>query len=69
MSDIVPHFRKRTNVVKPSQDLKIHNYELYSLYQQVDHLPDEDQRALILVLDSLIKKSQMAEVMSRVAAS
>jgi len=52
---------------EPSQDLKIHNYELYSLYQQVDHLPDEDQRALLLVLDSFIKKSQMAKVMSRAA--
>lgn len=50
-----------------SQDLKIHNYELYSLYQQVDHLPDEDQRAPILVLDSFIKKSQMAKVMNRAA--
>ena len=52
---------------KASQDIKIHNYELYNLYQQVDNLPDEDQRALMLVLDSFVKKSQMAKIMKRAA--
>lgn len=44
---------------QPSQALKIHNYELHKLYQQVDSLPDDEQKALVLVIDSLIKKSQM----------
>ncbi|MCU7951917.1 MAG: helix-turn-helix domain-containing protein [gamma proteobacterium symbiont of Bathyaustriella thionipta] len=41
---------------------KIHNHELSNLYQQVDNLPDEDQKALILVIDSFIKKAQMLKV-------
>lgn len=49
---------------EPSGELKIHNYELYNLYQQVDNLPDEDQKALVLVIDSLVKKSQMTKVIS-----
>ena len=44
------------------KELKIHNHELSSLYQQVDNLPDEDQKALILVIDSFIKKAQMLKV-------
>ncbi|WP_299945281.1 helix-turn-helix transcriptional regulator [uncultured Microbulbifer sp.] len=47
---------------KEPSEPKIHNPELYSLYQQVDHLSDEEQRALILVIDSLVKKSQMSKV-------
>ncbi len=50
---------------KPSTELKIHNYELYSLYQQVDKLADKDQKALILVTDSFVKKGQMARVMAK----
>ena len=44
---------------------KIHNYELLNLYHQVDALSDEDQNALILVIDSLVKKSQMGKVMKK----
>ena len=44
---------------------KIHNYELLNLYQQVDHLSDEDQRALVLVIDSFVKKTEMNKVMKR----
>lgn len=47
----------------PSVTVKLHNHELQSLCQQADHLPDEDQRALILVLDSLIKKAQVSQLM------
>ncbi len=47
---------------EPDSDLKIHNHELYGLYQQVDNLPDEDQKALVLVIDSMVKKAQMAKV-------
>ncbi len=50
---------------KPSPDMKIHNHELFSLYQHVDSLSDEDQKALVLVIDSFVKKSQMGKVMGR----
>ena len=46
---------------------KIHNYELLNLYPQVDGLPDEDQQALVLVIDSFVKKAQMNKVMKRAA--
>jgi len=44
---------------------KLHNYELLNLYPKVDTLPDEDQQALILVIDSLLKKAQMGQVMKK----
>lgn len=37
-------------------DARIHNPELHRLYQKVDHLSDEDQKALVIVLDSLVKR-------------
>jgi len=46
---------------------KLHNYELLNLYPQVDNLPDEDQQALVLVIDSFIKKSQMGKIMGGTA--
>ena len=46
-------------------DIKIHNHELSDLYHQVDNLPDEDQRALILVIDSFVKKAQMVKVVGK----
>lgn len=49
---------------EPSGDLKIHNHELYNLYQQVDNLSDEDQRALVLVIDSFVKKTQMSKLVA-----
>ena len=47
---------------------KTHNHELFSLCHQVDDLPDEDQQALILVIDSFIKKTQMTKVMGKAKA-
>ena len=47
---------------EPSGDLKIHNHELFNLYQQVDNLSDEYQKALVLVIDSFVKKSQMMKI-------
>lgn len=44
--------------------LKIRNPELHSLYRQIDRLSDEDQRALITVLDSLVKRSQFQRMMA-----
>ncbi len=48
---------------------KIHNYELFNLYYQVDDLPDVDQQALILVIDNFIKKAQMCKVMGKATKS
>lgn len=44
---------------------KIHNTELLNLYQQVDSLPDAEQQALILVINSFVKKSQMEKVVGK----
>jgi transcriptional regulator with XRE-family HTH domain len=43
---------------------KIRNHELHRLYQKVDLLSDEDQKALLIVLDSLVKRSSMHRVMA-----
>lgn len=52
---------------EPSQDLKLRNHELRRLCQQCDELPDEDQRALIVMMDSLVKKSNMTRVIGKSA--
>ena len=51
--------RKETN-----GDAKIHNPELHRLYKKVDQLSDEDQQALVIVLDSLVKRSKVSKVMA-----
>jgi len=43
---------------------KIHNPELHRLYKKVDQLSDEDQKALLVVLDSLVKRSRIRRVMT-----
>ena len=42
----------------------IHNHELHRLYKKVDQLSDEDQQALVIVLDSLVKRSRVRKVMT-----
>ena len=42
---------------------KIHNNELMNLYHQVDQLPDNEQQALILVIDSFVRKAQVGKAM------
>jgi transcriptional regulator with XRE-family HTH domain len=42
----------------------IHNHELHRLYKKVDQLSDEDQKALVIVLDSLVKRSRVSRVMA-----
>jgi hypothetical protein len=37
---------------------------LHRLYQKVDHLSDEDRKALVIVLDSLVKRSKVSRVMA-----
>ena len=44
--------------------LRIHNPKLHQLYQEIDRLSDEDQQALVILLDSLVKRSQMGQVMA-----
>lgn len=51
--------RKDTN-----GEADIHNPELHRLYKKVDQLSDEDQKALLVVLDSLVKRSRMRRVMT-----
>lgn len=51
--------RKATN-----GEANIHNPELHRLYKRVDQLSDEDQKALVVVLDSLVKRSRMRRVMT-----
>lgn len=47
-----------------NDETRIKNPELHRLYQNVDQLPDEDQKALLVVLDSLVKRSRMDKVMA-----
>ena len=51
--------RKETN-----GEANIHNPELHRLYKKVDQLSDEDQKALVIVLDSLVKRSRVSKVMA-----
>lgn len=53
---------------EPSPELKIRNYELQRLCQQCDELPDADQQALIVMMDSLVKKSHMTKVIGKAAS-
>jgi transcriptional regulator with XRE-family HTH domain len=47
-----------------STENMIRNPELNRLYKKVDQLSDEDQKALLVVLDSLVKRSQVSKVMA-----
>lgn len=38
--------------------------KLHRLYRQLDHLADEDRQALLIVMDSLVKRSQMSKVLN-----
>jgi transcriptional regulator with XRE-family HTH domain len=50
---------------KVSGDARIHNEKLHSLLAQVNELSDQDQQALLILMDSLVKRSQMAKVLTR----
>lgn len=43
---------------------RIRNHRLHELYQQVDQLPDKDQEAVVILLDSLIKRHSIAKVVA-----
>jgi transcriptional regulator with XRE-family HTH domain len=49
--------------MKGTDNARIHNPELHRLYKKVDQLSDEDQKALVIVLDSLVKRSRVRKVM------
>jgi hypothetical protein len=44
----------------------IRNPELHRLYKKVNQLSDEDQKALIILLDSLVRRSRVRKVMAEV---
>jgi transcriptional regulator with XRE-family HTH domain len=57
----------RTNT---TSEVAIRNADLHQLVQEVDVLPDDDQRALITVMDGLVKKAQFNKLMQqRIGAS
>ena len=45
-------------------EFKIRNPRLHDFYRQIDSLSDEDQQALEVLLDSLIKRSKMGKVLA-----
>lgn len=42
----------------------VHNPKLYALLEEVDALPDEEQQALIILMDSLVKRAKINQVMA-----
>lgn len=44
------------------EDTAIHNHELHRLVRLVDQLSDDDQRALIAVMDGLVKRTQIGKM-------
>jgi transcriptional regulator with XRE-family HTH domain len=52
----------RQNAAEAEPQIK--NPELHRLYQKVDSLTDKDQTALLVLMDSLVKRSRMDKVMA-----
>jgi transcriptional regulator with XRE-family HTH domain len=48
-----------------TNEARIRNHSLNSLWQQADTLPDEEQQALILVIDSFVKKSLVEKAVGK----
>ncbi len=51
--------------VDTSKDVKIRNAELHELWQHADALPDEEQRALIMVIDSFVTKVNVEKAVKK----
>lgn len=51
---------RTTTVHEPA----VHNAKLYALLREVDALPDVDQQALIILMDSLVKRAKMDRVLA-----
>ncbi len=45
-------------------ELRLRNPKLHELYREIDRLSDEDQKALGILLDSLVKRSQIGRVLA-----
>ena len=50
-----------------SSEARIRNHSLNSLWQKADTLPDQEQQALILVIDSFVKKSLVEKAVGKTA--
>jgi transcriptional regulator with XRE-family HTH domain len=48
----------------PSSVVEIRNPRLHALYRHINGLSDEDQQALIILLDSLVKRSRMDQLLA-----
>lgn len=78
--DVVPHFDTIVRLADTlgvsldelagrkdvSSETVIRNPELNRLCRKVDQLSDEDQKALLVVLDSLVKRSRVSQVMAEI---
>jgi len=51
---------RTTTVREPA----VHNARLHALLREVDALPDVDQQALIILMDSLVKRAKMDRVLA-----
>jgi len=49
---------------EPSSEVVIQNPKLHELYREINGLSDEDQQALVILLDSLVKRSQMGQILA-----
>ncbi|WP_118988308.1 helix-turn-helix transcriptional regulator [Photorhabdus sp. CRCIA-P01] len=50
--------------LEPMAPPQIHNPRLQALVTQMDSLSDEDQQALIVLMDSLLKRSKMTRLLT-----
>lgn len=53
-----------TGRVTTTHEPTVHNQKLYALLKEVDALPDADQQALIILMDSLVKRAKMDRVLA-----
>jgi hypothetical protein len=44
--------------------LAMHNPKLHSLLQELNNLTDKDQQALVILINSLVKRAQMNRVLA-----
>jgi transcriptional regulator with XRE-family HTH domain len=53
-----------TGRTKDTKAPAVRNPKLHGLLEEVDKLPDEDQQALIILMDSLVKRAQINRVLA-----
>ena len=49
---------------EPTSEVVISNPRLHALYREINRLSDEDQQALVILLDSLVKRSRIDKVLA-----